>query len=286
MTPEDKKILKKPTKFGSFSRPTASSLRTSPTARAAGNDNRPDLLYGLHAVREALRGGRPLQRLLVQRTDRQFADLVQDAKSRHIPVHIEPPPAFDRLVPGGNHQGVIAVVAAKAYSSTEDVLALARQRAEPPLLVILDGVEDPHNLGAVIRTAEAAGVHGVFVPERRAAGLTSVVAKTSAGALEHILVTRVVNLSRLIHELKEAGLWIYGVEPTAPQEFTAIEMTGPIAFVFGGEGGGIRRGVAQDCDGLIRIPMKGKVESLNVSAAVAVTLFEGVRQRRQRKRTP
>lgn len=250
-------------------------------APAGGSDSRPELLYGLHAVREALRAGnRPLQRVLVQRTDRQFAELVQQAKSRHIPVHIEPLPAFDRLVPDGNHQGVIAFVAAKAYDSTEDILELAHRKGESPFLVILDGVEDPHNLGAVVRTAEAAGVHGVVIPERRAAGLTPVVAKTSAGALEHMLIARVVNLSRLIKELKEAGLWIYGVEPAAPAEFTAIDMTGPIAFVFGGEGGGIRRGIAQECDGLIRIPMRGKVESLNVSAAVAVTLFEGVRQRR------
>ena len=260
-------------------RPTASSSKTGPTAPAAGNDNRPDLLYGLHAVREALRGGRPLQRLIVQRTDRQFTEIIQQAKARQIPVHVEPPPAFDRFVPGGNHQGIIAFVAAKAYSTTADVLESARQRGEAPFLVILDGVEDPQNLGAIIRTAEAAGAHGVFVPERRAAGLTSVVAKTSAGALEHMLVARVVNLSRLIEDLKEAGLWIYAVEPSAPQEFIAIDMTGPIAFVFGGEAGGIRPGVAQKCDGLIRIPMKGKVESLNVSAAVAVTLFEGVRQR-------
>jgi 23S rRNA (guanosine2251-2'-O)-methyltransferase len=238
------------------------------------------VLYGLHAVREALRAGsRPLQRLLVQRTDRQFADLVQQAKAQHIPVHIEPPSAFDRLVPDGKHQGVIAFVAAKAYDSTEDILELARQKGEPPFLVILDGVEDPRNLGAIIRTAEAAGVHGVFIPERRAVGLTSVVAKMSAGALEHMLVARVVNLSRLIEELKEAGLLIYGVEPAATADFTAVDMTGPTALVFGGEGGGIRRGIAQECDGLIRIPMRGKVESLNVSAAVAVTLFEGVRQR-------
>jgi 23S rRNA (guanosine2251-2'-O)-methyltransferase len=262
----------------------ASSSKTSPTAPAAGSDSRPDLLYGLHAVREALRAGsRPLQRLLVQRTDRQFADIVQQAKAQQIPVHIEPPPAFDRLVPGGNHQGVIAFVAAKAYHSTEDILDLARQSGEPPLLVILDGVEDPHNLGAIIRTAEAAGVHGIFIPERRAAGLTSVVAKTSAGAIEHMPVARVVNVSRLIEELKKAGLWIYGVEPAGPADFTAIDMTGPIAFVFGGEGGGIRPGIAQECDGLVRIPMRGKVESLNVSAAVAVTLFEGVRQRRRER---
>ncbi len=225
-------------------------------------------------------GSRPLQRLIVQRTDRQFADLVEQAKAQRIPVHIEPPAAFDRLVPGGNHQGVIAVVSAKAYNNTEDILDLARQKGEPPFLVILDGVEDPHNLGAIVRTAEAAGVHGIFIPERRSAGLTSAVAKTSAGALEHMLVARVVNLSRLIEELKEAGIWIYGVEPAASSGYTAIDMTGPIALVFGGEGGGIRRGIAQECDGLVRIPMRGKVESLNVSAAVAVTLFEGVRQRK------
>ena len=206
---------------------------------------------------------------------------MEQAKARQIPVHIEPAAAFDRLAPGGNHQGVIAFVAAKAYDSTEDILELARQKGEPPLLVILDGVEDPHNLGAIIRTAEAAGVHGVFIPERRAAGLTSVVAKTSAGALEHMLVARVVNLSRLMEELKTAGLWIYGVEPSATADFTTVDMTGPTALVFGGEGGGIRRGIAQECDGLVRIPMRGKVESLNVSAAVAVMLFEGVRQRTQ-----
>ena len=249
-------------------------------APAAGNDSQPELLYGLHAIREALRAGaRPLQRLLVQRTDRQYAEIVQQAKAKRVPVHIEPPAAFDRLVPGGQHQGVIAFVAAKSYSSTEQILELARLRGEPPFLVILDGVEDPHNLGAVVRTAEAAGVHGVFIPERRAAGLTSVVAKVSAGALDHMLVARVVNLSRLIEDLKEAGVWVYGVEPTAHAWYTGIDMTGPIALVLGGEGEGIRPGVLKECDGRISIPMKGKVESLNVSAAVAVTLFEAVRQR-------
>jgi 23S rRNA (guanosine2251-2'-O)-methyltransferase len=252
-------------------------------APAAGSDNQPEVLYGLHAIREALRAGtRPLQRLLVHRTDRQFAEIVQQAKAKGVPVHIEPPPALDRLVPQGKHQGVIAFVAAKAYSSTEAILDHARRKGEPPFLVILDGIEDPHNLGAVLRTAEAAGAHGIFIPERRAAGLTSVVAKVSAGALDHVLVARVVNLSRLIEELKEAGVWIYGVEASAPARLTAVDMTGPIAFVFGGEGGGIRRGIRQACDGLIHIPMKGKVESLNVSAAVAVTLYEGVRQRSAR----
>jgi 23S rRNA (guanosine2251-2'-O)-methyltransferase len=253
-------------------------------APAAGSDSQRELLYGLHAVREALRAGtRPLQRLLVQRTDRQYAEIIQQAKAKRIPIHVEPSVAFDRLVPSGKHQGVIAFVAAKSYSSTEEILELARRRNESPFLIILDGVEDPHNLGAVLRTAEAAGSHGVLIPERRAAGLTSAVAKVSAGALDHILVGRVGNISRLIEELKEARLWVYAVEPSAPTHFTDIDMTGPIALVFGREGEGIRPGVSKACDGHIRIPMKGNVASLNVSAAVAVTLFECVRQRRVKR---
>jgi 23S rRNA (guanosine2251-2'-O)-methyltransferase len=249
-------------------------------APAAGSDSQAELLYGLHAVREALRANtRPLQRLLVLRTDRQFADVVQLARSQQVPVHIEPQPAFDRLVPGGKHQGVIAIVAAKSYNSMEEILERAKGRGEPPFLVLLDGVEDPHNLGAVLRTAEAAGVHGVFIPERRAVGLTSVVAKVSAGALDHILVSRVGNLARLIDDLKETGVWVYAVEPSAEKLITQIDLTGPVALVFGGEGQGVRHGILQQCDDRVKIPMKGKVESLNVSAAVAVTLFEVVRQR-------
>lgn len=253
-------------------------------APAAGSADPSELLYGLHAVREALKAGsRPLQRILVLRTDRQFGELVQTAKARRIPVHIEPPAAFDRLVPGGKHQGVIAFVAAKAYSSTEEILERARSRKEPPFVVILDGVEDPHNLGAVLRTAEAAGVHGVFIPDRRAVGLTSVVAKVSAGAIDHMLVGRVGNLARLIEELKQEGLWIYAVDPAASTLYTEIDMTGPLALVAGGEGEGIRPGLLKVCDARMRIPMKGRVESLNVSAAVAVTLFEAVRQRRTKE---
>ena len=173
----------------------------------------------------------------------------------------------------------IAFIAAKSYSSTEEILEQAKGRGEPPVLVLLDGVEDPHNLGAVLRTAEAAGVHGVFIPERRAVGLTSVVAKVSAGAIDHILVSRVGNLAQLIDDLKETGVWVYAVEPSAQKLVTQIDLTGPVALVFGGEGQGVRPGVLQHCDERVKIPMKGKVESLNVSAAVAVTLFEVVRQR-------
>ena len=280
MKPENRKTSRRPTRFVSSSPPTASSSRTSPTAPAGGSDSPPELIYGLHAVREALRAGsRPLQRLLMLRTDRQFFDLAQLAKAQRVPVHIEPPPAFDRLVPGGHHQGVIALIAAKSYDTTEQILERAKTRGEKPFLVLLDGVEDPHNLGAVLRTAEAAGVHGVFIPERRAVGLTSVVAKVSAGALDHIAVGRVGNLIRLIQDLKKVGLWVYGVDPQAVKLHTDIDMTGPIALVLGGEGEGLRPGVLGECDDRIRIPMQGRVQSLNVSAAAAVTLFEAVRQR-------
>jgi 23S rRNA (guanosine2251-2'-O)-methyltransferase len=249
-------------------------------APAAGNADEQEILYGLHAVREALKAGsRPLQRLLVIRTDKQFSDLVQLARSLHVPVHVQPSASLDRLAPGGRHQGIVAFAAAKAYQTEESILARAVERKEPPLLVILDGVEDPHNLGAVIRTAEGAGVHGVFIPERRAAGLTSVVAKVSAGAIDHMPVARVTNTSRLIESLKAVGVWVYGVEPSASKLYTDVDLRGPVGLVFGGEGTGIRPGLLQHCDERIRIPMRGHVQSLNVSASAAVLLFEAARQR-------
>ena len=249
-------------------------------APAAGNADAQEILYGLHAVREALKAGsRPLQRLLVIRTDKQFSDLVQLARSLHVPVHVQPSASLDRLVPDGRHQGIVAFAAAKAYQTEESILARAVERNEPPLLVILDGVEDPHNLGAVIRTAEGAGVHGVFIPERRAAGLTSVVAKVSAGAIDHMPVARVTNTSRLIESLKAVGVWVYGVEPSASKLYTDVDLRGPVGLVFGGEGTGIRPGLLQHCDERIRIPMRGHVQSLNVSASAAVLLFEAARQR-------
>ena len=249
-------------------------------ARADGSANAPEILYGLHAVREALKASiRPFQRLLVLRTDKQFTDLIQLARSRHIPVHVQPLSSLDRLVPAGRHQGVVGFIAAKSYHSEEQILARAAERNEVPLVVVLDGVEDPHNLGAVLRTAEGAGVHGVFIPERRAVGLTPVVAKASAGAIDHIPVARMTNISRLLESLKAAGVWIYGVTPAAKQVFTDVDLRGPVGLVLGGEGMGIRPGVLHHCDETIRIPMKGHIQSLNVSASAAVVLFEAVRQR-------
>ncbi|MGQ0810024.1 MAG: 23S rRNA (guanosine(2251)-2'-O)-methyltransferase RlmB [Nitrospiraceae bacterium] len=246
----------------------------------AGNDDSSEMLYGLHAVREALRAGtRSFQRILVLGLDRQFSDLVHLARAKRVPVHVEPRPFFDRLVPDGKHQGVVGLVAIKPYADQEDILQHARDRGEPPFVVLLDGVEDPHNLGAVIRTAEAAGVHGIFLPERRSVGLTVTVAKTSAGAVEHMRVGRVPNLARLIEQLQSAGLWVFGLEPEAPKPYTLVDFRGPTAVVLGGEGKGIRHGVLEKCDERISIPLYGQVRSLNVSAAAAVALYEVVRQR-------
>src|SRR5438093_548727 len=200
------------------------SSRTDPMGQAAGRGEPTEVIYGLHAVREALRSGaRPLVRLLVVRQDRQFADLIRLARSAGVPVHLQPRPVLDRLVPDGRHQGVVGLAASKRYADPKEILDYARERGEPPFLVILYAVKDPHNLGAVLRTAEAAGVHGVFIPERRAVGWTASVAKVSAGALEHIRVARVPNVSRLIEELQADRVWVYALDADANKLYTALD---------------------------------------------------------------
>ena len=253
-------------------------------ARPVGNGESGEIIFGLHAVREALRAKtRPLIRLVVVQQDRQFTELVGLARSAGIPVHVEPRPVLDRLVPDGRHQGAVGIVAAKAYTDQADILDHARQRSEPPFLVILDGVEDPHNLGAILRTAEGAGVHGVFLPERRSVGLTGTVAKVSAGALEHLRVGRSGNVSQLIEALKAEGVWVYALDPRASKPYTDLDFRGPVALVLGGEGKGVRPGVLEHCDDRATIPMRGRVASLNVSAASAIVLYEAVRQRGERR---
>ncbi len=234
----------------------------------------------MHAVEEALRSGaRPLRRLAVVHTGRQFSDLVELARKAGVPVRIEPRQALDRLVPSGRHQGIVALAGAKAYVEPEDMLRTARDRNQPALVLLLDGVEDPHNLGAVLRTAEASGAHGVVIPERRSVGLTGTVAKASAGAVEHLPVACVTNLSRTIEQLKAQNIWVYALDPSAEKPYTALDLKGPVALVLGGEGKGVRAGVLDKCDDRARIPMHGRVASLNVSAAAAIVLFEAVRQR-------
>ena len=178
------------------------------------------------------------------------------------------------------HQGVIAMAAVRAYATVEEILARAEERGEVPLIVICDELSDPHNLGAVIRTAECAGAHGVIIPKRRSAGLTAVVAKTSAGAVSHLPVARVPNLTALMKDLKKQGIWIFGAAMDGATELYDADLKGPAAIVIGSEGSGMSRLVAENCDFTVSIPMKGKINSLNASAAAAILLYEAVRQRR------
>lgn len=249
-------------------------------APAGGNDNQSEILYGFHALRETLRAGtRSIIRLLVVRQDGQFAELIRLAREADVPVQVRPRAALDRLVPTGKHQGVVGMVGAKAYVSEDEILDYARERNQPPAVLLLDGLEDPHNLGAVLRTAEGAGVHGVILPDRRSVGVTSTVAKASAGAVEYLRIASVTNISKTIEDLKKKGLWVYAFDPEASKPYTALDMTGPIALVFGGEGKGLRPGVLSKCDDRGCIPMQGRVQSLNVSAACSIVLYEMLRQR-------
>jgi len=249
-----------------------------------GSGDQPEVVYGLHTLREILRAHtRPLLRIHVVRPDRQFSDLVQLARAKRIPVHIDPPTRLDRFVPHGRHQGIVGLVGAKAYAEEQDLLDHAVQHTSPALLVVFDSIQDPQNLGAVLRTADAAGVHGVFIPERRSVGLTAGVAKASAGAIEYVQVARSRNTSRLIEKLKDCGVRTYALDPAASAPYTAMDLREPVALVFGSEGEGIRPGVKKKCDERVTIPMMGQIESLNLSVTVAIVLFEAVRQRREKK---
>jgi 23S rRNA (guanosine2251-2'-O)-methyltransferase len=247
------------------------------------------LLYGFHPVREALLAGRPIDRLylLRGRFDSRMEDLIQSARKSGASVQFQPRVFLDRLAKTEKHQGLVAVLAAQAAVSVRDLLnglKRASDPAWPPLLVLLDEVEDPRNLGAVVRTAEAAGAHGLIIPERRAAGLTPTVAKASAGATALLPVARVVNLGRAMEEVKEAGLWVFGLDTEGKEVYWEADFRQPVALIAGAEGKGLRQKVKEACDHLVRIPMRGRVGSLNVSAAMAVVLYEVVRQRARKDR--
>jgi len=222
-------------------------------------------------VREALRAGRPLDRILVARGagGPKLQEIIDAARERGIAVRFEPREALDRASNNATHQGVVAFGAAQRYSGLEQVLARGAQ-----LLVVLDGVEDPHNLGAIIRSAHAAGAAAVLIPERRAAGLTETVAKAAAGALEHLPVVRIGNVSQTLEELKRRAFWIYGLDERARDLYSETDYARPTAFVLGAEGQGLHQLVKQHCDALVRIPMAGAIASLNVSVAAGIVLFE------------
>lgn len=243
-----------------------------------------DWLTGIHAVREALEAGRSVDRVVIAkgRQDTRVEQIVQLARGRNISVRFEDRGQLDRLANAKDHQGVIALAAARALATLEEILAAANAatgRGSRGLIVLLDGVEDPHNLGAVVRTALAAGAHGVVIPERRSAGLTDTVARASAGALAHLPVARVTNLVRTMEELKEAGYWLVGLDEQADKSYTQVDFTGPVGIVLGGEGRGLHELTRKRCDFVVSLPTTGPVKSLNVSVAAGVVLFEVLRQR-------
>ena len=246
----------------------------------AGNDEPTSVLYGFHAVTEALQSpSRVIERLWLAKLDGRFFPLTRLAKEQHIPYSVESRDRLDRLAGDRHHQGVVANVAAKQYVEAEELLDAAEQRTTPSLLVVLDQIQDPHNLGAIIRTVDGAGGHGIVIPKHRAVGLTAGVAKASAGALEHVPIARVANTGKFVEQCQKRGLTTIALEAEATMPYSDVNLTESLVLVFGSEGEGIRPIVLKKCDEHVRIPMLGRINSLNVSVAVAVMLFEAARQR-------
>ena len=237
------------------------------------------LVIGRNAVRELLRSDRTVDKLLVRRGDREgsIVVLVAEAVEKNIPIVEVDKAKLDSLAGFVPHQGVIAMVAQKEYCSVEDILAIAEERGEKPFIVIADGITDPYNLGALIRCAEGCGAHGLIIPRRRAVGLTALVAKSSAGAMEHLAVAKVANIHQTVLDLQKAGIWVYAAEAGGSAHYDT-NFSGPCALVMGSEGDGVSRVVKDACDGIVSIPMYGHVNSFNVSTAAAVILAEIARQ--------
>ncbi len=264
---------------------SADHRRSAEPKKYRGAENTPkeadeNAVVGRNAVMELLRSGRPVDKVFIRRGELEgsVTVIVALAKERGIPILEVEKQKLDSLAGGLHHQGVVAMAAQKEYCSVEDILAVAKERGEEPFVVLCDGIDDPGNLGAIIRCAEGAGAHGVVISKRRSVGLTAAVGRASAGALEHMAVAKVSNLSYAIDELKKAGLWIYGAEAGGKPCYES-DMRGPVAVVLGSEGGGISRLVSEKCDFIVSIAMYGKVNSFNVSCASAVILCEAARQR-------
>ena len=239
------------------------------------------VIEGRNAVIEALRAGENIDKIFIQKgeTDKTLGHIASKARAAGIVVVDADKRKLDGMSRTHAHQGVIALAAMREYVSVEDILAKAAEKGENPLIVVCDEISDPHNLGAIIRTAECAGAHGIVIPKRRSAGLTAVVAKTSAGAVAHMPVARVANIPSLIKELKKQGVWVFGTAAKGTTSLYEADLKGAAAIVIGSEGDGMTRLAEENCDFLVSIPMKGKLNSLNASAAAAILLYEAVRQR-------
>lgn len=231
-----------------------------------------NLLVGRNPIREALKSGRDMEKLLIARGELMGSakEIIAMARDQHVVIQEVDRIRLDQMAP--NHQGMVAVVSAYEYKTVDDIFALAAEKEEEPFIILLDGITDPHNLGAIIRSAECAGAHGVIIPTRRAAGLTPTAVKASAGAVEHIPVAREVNLTRTIERLKKEGVWVFG-SAMSGKNYRNADYSGPVALVIGSEGEGISKLVAEHCDDMISIPMRGKIGSLNASVAAGVLMF-------------
>ena len=240
-----------------------------------------NIIEGKNAVTEAIRAGRPLDKIFLVRgaNDKALAFIASSARAAGVVVTECDRRKLDGMSQTGSHQGVIAVAAAREYCALEDIFDRADELGQPPFVVVCDGIEDPRNLGAIIRCAECAGAHGIVIPKHRSAGITAAADKTSAGAAEHMLIARVSNLTAALKTMKERGLWIYGAEAGGESPLWKTDMKGPICLVIGSEGAGMSRLVREECDFVMSIPLMGQVNSLNASAAAAVLLYEIVRQR-------
>ena len=245
------------------------------------NENKQNnIICGRNPVLEAVRSGREIDRLLVAHgvSGGSVAAIIAKCSARGILIKEVSPQKLDYYCGGANHQGVAVMFASQEYSTVEDILQTANERNEMPFIIICDEIEDPHNLGAIIRTAEACGVHGIIIPKRRSASLNATVAKTAAGALEYMKVARVTNISNTIDELKEKGVWVFGADMDG-RDYTLLDYDTPCAIVIGNEGKGIGTLVAKKCDGIISLPMHGKINSLNASVAAGVLMYEVARKR-------
>lgn len=240
-----------------------------------------NIICGRNSVLEALRSGREIDRLLVAHGASQGSvqAIIAKCSARGILIKEVSPQKLDFLCPGSNHQGVAVMIAAQEYCSVEDIMSYAAEKGEPPFIIICDELEDPHNLGAIIRTAEATGVHGIIIPKRRSASLNATVAKSACGALEYMRVARVTNIPNTIDELKKQGVWVYGADMDG-KDYTTFDFKGATALVIGNEGRGIGRLVGEKCDEIVSLPMAGKINSLNASVAAGVLMYEVLRNRR------
>ena len=245
------------------------------------NEPKPDVIAGRNPVSEAIRSGRPIDKILVARGEKTGAvvGILAKAREKQIPVKEADRVKLDFLSGSAPHQGIIALAAAKEYSTVEDILAYAAEKGEPPFLIVLDELEDPHNLGAIIRTAECVGAHGVIIPKRRSVGLSYTVGKASAGAVEYMRVARVTNIANLLDDLKKQGVWIYGADMNGT-DYTQCDMSGACALVIGNEGMGMARLVREKCDVIVSLPMKGHINSLNASVAAGILMYHALQGRR------